>query len=118
MKDIRKEILASGSKSWDGSDLPRYPDSEPEIVVCRISIPSGAKLEMHTHPVINAGMVLSGTLTVIGADGNEKEFNAGDAIIEMVGKPHYGENRGQEPVDLVMFYASTPGTPLSKPFIT
>lgn len=113
---IDRKVLAGGSQAWDGSQLPDYPDGEPEISIMRITIPAGDRLEMHVHPVINAGMVISGTLTVISASGDEHEFKAGDAIIEMVGKPHYGENRGDEPVDIVMFYASTPGTPLSLPY--
>lgn len=115
MKNIEKKVLAGGSRAWNDSQLPDYPNGEPDVVVCRISIAPGEKLERHIHPVINAGMVINGNLTVVDDDGDERCFGPGEAIIEMVGQPHYGENRGDEPVDLVMFYASTPGKPLSLP---
>lgn len=115
MKNIEKKVLAAGSQAWNGSRLPDYPSGEPEVDVCRITIDPGQRLEKHIHPVINAGMVISGTLTVVDDNGDESTFGPGEAIIEMVGLPHYGENRGDEPVDIVMFYASTPGTPLSLP---
>lgn len=114
MKTIVKEILARDTRSWDNSKLPEYPSEQPEIVVMKIVIPPDTRLPMHFHPVINAGMVLAGHLTVVADDGNERTFHPGEAIIEMVGKRHYGENRGDEAVELVMFYASTPGEELSE----
>lgn len=113
--NLDKKVLAGGSQAWDCSQLPNYPQGEPDVIVTRLQIEPGLRLPMHVHPVINAGMVISGELTVTGADGVEHVFGPGEALIEMVGRPHYGENRGEEPVDLVMFYASTPGTPLSLP---
>lgn len=110
-----KRVLAAGCQAWDGSRLPDYPGGEADIIVTRICIPPHTRLDMHVHPVINAGMVIAGELTVTAADGPVHTFGPGEAIIEIVGRPHYGENRGDTPVDLVMFYASTPGTPLSLP---
>lgn len=114
-KAVEKRVLAAGSQAWDRSQLPDYPMGEPDVLVTRLTIAPGARLEEHIHPVINAGMVISGELTVVASDGQEHTFGPGEAIIEMVGRAHHGENRGDEPVDLVMFYASTPGTPLSLP---
>lgn len=85
------------------------------IEVLDIEIAPGARLALHTHPVINAGVVIRGRLTVVSSEGKERTFSAGEAIVEMVHKPHYGENRGDEPVRLVLFYAATPGQPLSQP---
>lgn len=80
----------------------------------RISIPPGEKLPVHKHPIINAGYILQGELTVEDELGDTHVFHAGDAIIEMVNKKHYGENRGTETVELVMFYAAVPDIPLSE----
>lgn len=110
-----KKVLAAGSQAWDGSQLPDYPIGEPDVVVTRLTIQPGAQLPVHVHPVINAGMVISGELTVVSATGEECTFGPGEAIIEMTGRAHHGENRGTEPVDLVMFYAASPGTPLTLP---
>lgn len=112
---INDRELCRQTHSWDNALLPQYPAGQPEIVVKRISLAPGARLSPHSHPVINAGMVIAGNLTVVGPGGLERTFGPGQAIVEMVGTVHYGENRGHTPVDLVMFYASTPGTPLSQP---
>jgi len=58
-----KELVRS-SKSWDGNLLAPYPQGQPEITIRRISIPAGARPETHSHPVINAGVLMSGQLTV------------------------------------------------------
>ena len=58
---------------------------------------------------------LRGELTVVADDGRERSFRAGEGVIEMVGRLHYGENRGEEPVELVMVYAGSDGLPLSEP---
>jgi quercetin dioxygenase-like cupin family protein len=67
---------------------------------------------MHKHPVINAGVVLEGKLTVIAKDGKRLTLNPGDSIVELVNKWHYGINQGSEPVKLIMFYAGEVGVPL------
>lgn len=106
-ESVKKKTLASDTRAWDGSMLPPYPAGQPEVSVVRIAIAPGARLAMHTHPMINAGMVIAGRLTVVAADGGERTFGPGEAIIEMVNRPHYGENRGADTVDLVMVYADS-----------
>ena len=64
-----KELVRT-SKSWDGKSLVPYPQGQPEITILRINIPAGARLETHSHPVINAGVLVSGELTVKTTDGN------------------------------------------------
>jgi quercetin dioxygenase-like cupin family protein len=46
-------------------------------------------------------------------DGTEKVVHEGEAVVEMVGTIHHGENRGSKPAILYMFYLSQKGTPLS-----
>ena len=52
-------------------------------------------------------------LVVIGQDGREKTVRAGEAVVEMVGTIHHGENRGDKTVVLDMFYISQKGTPIA-----
>ena len=47
------------------------------------------------------------------AGGEERTFRAGEGIVEVVDRVRYGENRGSEPLELVMFYAGAEGLPLS-----
>ena len=105
--------LKRTSQSWDGAELPDYPVGKPELVVQRYVFPRGSKLGWHHHPVMNYGIVQQGELTIIGIDGKEKTVRAGEAVVEMVGTVHHGENRGDKTVVLDMFYISQKGTPLA-----
>ena len=110
---IRVEELARTSKSWDGETLPAYPEGIPEITVLRITVPPGISLPLHMHPVINVGVLLEGELTVISEDHEILRLNAGEAIIEVVDKWHYGKNEGEAPAVIVVFYAGTPDKPIT-----
>ena len=109
------KTLAKTTHSWDGSPLPSSSDGSAEVTILKITIPAGTRLEPHTHPMINAGYVMKGKLTVIAADGKECTFSAGDTIVEMVNRVHYGENHGSKDVELLMFYCGTEGQTLSIP---
>ena len=108
------EIIRT-SQSWDGAQLPDYLQGRPELVVRKYVFPTGQKLGWHHHPVMNYGVLVQGELTIIDKDGREKVVHAGEAIIEMVGTVHHGENRGTQPAILYMFYLSQEGLPLSVP---
>ena len=105
--------LIRTSRSWDGAPLPDYPQGRPEVVAVKYEIPAGEKLGWHHHPVMNHGILVQGELTIVSEDGTEKVVHEGEAIVEMVGTVHHGENRGTKPVTLYMFYLSQPGLPLS-----
>jgi quercetin dioxygenase-like cupin family protein len=106
-------VLAKTSSSWNGRDLPDYPDGKPEVTILRIIIPPGTELPIHKHPVINAGVLWKGQLTVVTEAGERLHLRAGDAIVEVVNTWHYGKNEGDEPAELIVFYAGVQGTPLS-----
>ncbi len=101
--------LVKTTKSWNGAGLPNYPQGQPEITILRIKIPVGAKLPMHEHPVINAGVLLSGELTVKTVNGKILYLKAGDPIVEVVDTWHYGINEGKQPAEIIVFYAGTIG---------
>ena len=110
---VSKTELIRTSQSWDGAPLPDYPSGRPELVSVRYEFPVGKKLGWHHHPVMNFGVVQQGELTIVGRDGAEKTVREGEAVVEMVGTVHHGENRGDKPVILNMFYVSQPGVPLA-----
>ncbi|MBQ3788777.1 MAG: cupin domain-containing protein [Bacteroidales bacterium] len=110
---VTSEELLRTSQSWDGADLPNYPEGKPELVAVRYEFPAGQKLGWHHHPVMNYGILVQGELTIIGQDGREKTVHEGEAVVEMVGTIHHGENRGTKPVILYMFYISQEGQPLA-----
>lgn len=107
------EVLAKSSNSWDGTPLPEYPKGTPEVAVLKITIAPGQQLPMHKHPVINAGVILSGELTVFTEDNKTLHLKPGEALIELVDKWHYGKNEGKAPVEIVVFYASVVGEKLA-----
>ena len=106
------ELLRTGC-TWDGAELPAYPSGRPELVCRRMVFPAGTRLGWHHHPVINFGIVEQGELTIVGRDGREKTVHQGEALAEMVGTVHRGENRGTVPVILNMFYVSQEGMELT-----
>ncbi len=112
-KQVETIELFRTSQSWDGAELPDYPQGRPELVAMRYVIPQGRKLEWHHHDVMNHGVLVQGELTIVAQDGTEKVVHEGEAIVEMVGTVHHGENRGTKPVILYMFYLSQKGVPLS-----
>ncbi len=109
---VVKELVKS-THSWNGDVLPAYPQGQPEITILRISVPAGAQLDTHSHPVINAGVLISGQLTVVTEDGKTLHLKAGDPIVEVVNTWHYGINQGKVPAEIVMFYAGAIDTPIT-----
>ncbi|BFR47760.1 cupin domain-containing protein [Nitratidesulfovibrio sp. HK-II] len=105
--------LVRSERSWDGALLPAYPQGQPQVTILRITIPAGARLPMHHHPVINAGVLTRGQLVVTTADGKELRLAAGDPIVEVVNTPHQGFNPGDEPAEIIVFYAGQDGAPLA-----
>jgi quercetin dioxygenase-like cupin family protein len=105
--------LVKSSQSWNGAFLPVYPQGQPEITILRIGIPVGARLETHSHPVINSGVLISGELTVVTADGKTLHLKAGDPIVEVMNTWHYGINEGKVPAEIIVFYAGAVGTPIT-----
>lgn len=105
--------LISSTNSWDGAVLPAYPTQQPNITILRIRIPPGARLHTHRHPVINAGVLLSGELTVKIPSGPTLHLVAGDPIIEVVNTLHYGINEGKIPAEIIVVYAGTLDDPTS-----
>ena len=113
VQQVQSTELIRTSQSWDGVELPDYLQGKPEIVGMKYEIPAGQKLGIHYHPVMNFGILVQGELTIISEDGLEKVVHEGEAIVEMVGTVHHGENRGSKPVILYMFYLSQKDLPLS-----
>jgi quercetin dioxygenase-like cupin family protein len=109
---VVKELIRT-DKSWDGKALPAYPRGQPQVTIRRITLPAGARLETHRHPVINAGMLLSGQLTVVSADGKTLHLKAGDPVVELVDTQHYGINEGNVAAEIMVFYAGIVGTPIA-----
>jgi len=110
---VSVDVLAKTGVSWDGMALPNYPQGKPEVTILRIKIPPKVQLPLHQHPVINAGVLLKGELTVVTKNKETLHLKAGDSIVEVVDKWHYGKNEGDEPAEIIVFYAGVQGTPIT-----
>ncbi len=113
VENVSVEVLSKTGVSWNGDPLPAFPAGKPEITILRITIPAGTSLPLHKHPVINAGVLITGELTVVTDDGKRLHLKSGDSIVEVVNKWHYGINEGKVPAEIIVFYAGTKGTPIS-----
>lgn len=108
--------LLRSSESWDGMSLPDYPKGKPELLVNQVIIPPHSELGWHHHEMMSYGIVTKGALTLVKRDtGEERTIHAGEAVIETVGSIHRGENRGDVPVEVTVFYISKEGATLSVP---
>jgi quercetin dioxygenase-like cupin family protein len=105
--------LIKTTRSWNGLILPAYLQGQPEITILRIIIPPGTQLDTHRHPVINAGVLISGELTVVTTEGKTLHLKEGDPIVEVVNRLHYGINQGKVPAEIIVFYAGVTNTPIT-----
>jgi len=111
--DVVVDVLSKTSSSWYGEALPDYPAGKPEITILRIKIPAGTQLPLHKHPVINAGVLLSGELTVVTEDNKTLYLKADDSIVEVVNRWHYGKNEGNKLAEIIVFYAGIVDKPIT-----
>ena len=86
-----------------------------EINSLFLSIPPHTITNPHYHKIINCGVVLSGTLTIVCKDGSFHDFHAGEPLVKTNGEVHHGENRGDDDAVVLMFYAGDGDMPLSIP---
>lgn len=110
---VESRVLLKSTTSWDGTPYEAYPAGKPELTVVNIKIPANTALKWHQHPMPNAAYVASGELKVETKEGNKSiMLKPGDVLPELVGQTHRGVT-GDSAVELVVFYAGTPGMPLS-----
>lgn len=112
-KKVQVELILKTTKSWNNTTLPSYPSGQPEITILKVIIPAKTKLPVHQHPIINAGILTKGVLTVVTKDKQVLEMKAGDPISEVVNTWHYGENKGDEEAVIIVFYAGIKGEPIT-----
>ena len=111
----KAEVLVSSDAAWNGKPYESYPAGRPQLTVVRISIPAHTTLPWHTHPIPNAGYVVSGHLTVEDrVSGRKRTIKAGDALNEQVGAEHRGST-DDEPCVIVVTYSGASGVPTSMP---
>lgn len=110
--------IAKAISSWNGSPLPAQALVVPEVTIKDIVVQPGEKLPVHLHPVINAGVILEGELTVYTEDMKHKKTIKADTdnntLVEMVNQYHFGKNEGDKPARIIVFYIGEKGETLTK----
>ncbi|MBD2480754.1 cupin domain-containing protein [Planktothrix sp. FACHB-1365] len=106
---VTREVLASGSPTEVQGRV---------LELVKYTIPPNSKLPVHIHPGMQIERVESGTLTYTVVKGSAKitrsngkeemleagqttRLNVGDALVEVGGMVHYGENETDNPVILL-----------------
>lgn len=111
---IERDLLLQSSNSRGGTPYTAYPQGAPELTLLKLKIPANTELNWHTHPMANAAYVLQGEISVEARDGGKvRLINAGQPLAEVVDIAHRGKT-GRQPVELLVFYAGTPGLALSR----
>ena len=110
-RGVKVETLVKSTKEWNGETLPAYPRHQAEITVLRITVPAGVILPLHTHPVINAAVVIQGNLELSLQDNTKRLFKSGDAFIEVVNTVHTGTSLGPEDLIVIVVYAGSEKLP-------
>ncbi len=93
--------------------MPGCVQGKTEVTILKVSVPPKVQLPLHKHPVINAGVLLKGELTVVKENKETLHLKAGDPIIEVVNTWHYGKNEGDEVAEIIVFYAGVKGMPIT-----
>src|ERR1700738_5104033 len=59
---IEIETIIQSTSSWDGTPYKAYPAGQPQITILKITIAPHTTMKWHSHPLPNAGYILSGKL--------------------------------------------------------
>ena len=99
---VRIEPVFRSATTTSGDPIVA-PEGKLQTVVSKYHIASRASLPAHKHPYPRYGYVLSGSLMVTNIETRRSAvFNAGDVIVEDVGRWHEARNLQAQPVDLLV----------------
>ena len=96
---------------WCGT--ARLFSGSPRTRSGKVCFPSRHETWMASPRSYELRRTCAGRTAIIGQDGKTKVVHEGEAVVEMVGTIHHGENRGTKPVILYMFYLSQKDLPLA-----
>ena len=98
-----------------GERVVAYPQGTPEMRVIRVTLPVGATIPLHTHPSPVVVVVTQGAMTNVRLVGGKEMVSVvrpGDGFLEgHPDEPHYVTNRGPEPAEALVTFASVEGLP-------
>lgn len=92
-----------------------YPEGQAQITAALVTVPPGALLPPHLHPVPLFAYVLQGELIVNYGSRGERVYRRGAALVEAIDWPHQGRNGGRGIVKLLVVYAGAEGISNTEP---
>ena len=98
---VTVKTLLTTDKTDIGQPLV-LPTHHPVLTVSTYDIAPGARLARHKHPFSRYAYVLAGDLTVEFDGGKQRQYHAGDIVVEAVDTWHFGTNSGTVPVRLLV----------------
>lgn len=108
-------VLLKADSSWNGRPYTKYAPGRPQLTTLKATLAPNTALPWHTHPMPNAGYVISGDLTLHDrASGVKRTYHAGQSFAESVNREHRGE-AGPNGAELLITYSGVPGMPTSIP---
>jgi len=108
------ETLIETSETVLGQDFV-YPEGQAHLTAQRVTVPPGALLAPHLHPVPVFGYILQGELVVDYGSEGEIVYERGDAFVEAFDWPHQGRNGGRGVLQILVVYAGAEGVPNTEP---
>jgi quercetin dioxygenase-like cupin family protein len=108
------EVLLESDQTVLGQSFA-YPAGRAKITAAIVTLPPGAELPAHLHPVPLFGYVLQGELIVDYGSFGQKTYRRGDALIEAIDWPHRGRCGDRGVVKILVVYAGAEGVPNSVP---
>lgn len=111
-REVSVLTLLEADETILGQDF-EYPEGKPKITVAVITVPRGAALATHKHPVPLTAVIIQGTLEVDYEDIGKIRYRPGDSFVEAFNTPHSGRNAGWLPVKILAVYAGAEGVPNS-----
>jgi quercetin dioxygenase-like cupin family protein len=93
--------LATTAKTVTGQSV--VAPEHPTVIATIVSFQPGDRTVVHKHLYPHYGYMLQGTLTITNAEtGKSFELKPGDFLVEMMDTWHYGENRGDAAVKMLV----------------
>ncbi len=108
------ETLIETSETVLGQELV-YPGGRARITAALVTVPPGAVLPPHLHPVPLFGYVLQGELIVDYGSRGKRVYRKGEALAEAIAWPHQGRNGGRGLAQILVVYAGAEGVPDTEP---
>ncbi|HUF44622.1 MAG TPA: cupin domain-containing protein [Aestuariivirgaceae bacterium] len=105
--------LLKSTTTADG-DAIQFPTGNPEIVSVIGTIAPNGRTALHQHPVPVYVYVLEGSLSVKTEGAEARNYAAGEAFLESVGKWHQAFNESDQPARILVVFMGEEGKPTTE----